>query len=139
MSLVYNAQRTELLTLFDKDFPTAFGWHSPALNSIVLLLLLCRDIHRLSSHEIALVGTQIADALSYIHKNNLVVLGMNPQNILIQMDKTEGIPVVKLTDVSLAQCSKLGEEFEVGPIVGARGFVAPEVRLTSGNVGDSST
>lgn len=96
---------------------------------------MCRNIHRLTSHEIALVGAQIADALSYIHANGLTVLRVNPQNVLIQMNKFDRTPIAKLTDVSLAHCSKNGENIRTSPITGARGFVAPEVRIRFSGVG----
>lgn len=81
---------------------------------------------------VAGVGSEVADAVDYLHRKNIVHRDVKPQNILIGSDL---VPL--LTDFGLARPEEVGESPLTHPEnpVGTPDYMSPEmVELGSGNV-----
>lgn len=81
----------------------------------------------MSSEVIGVIAAQLASAIAHVHSHGLVLISLSPQNAVIQMGRPGGIPVVKITDVKLAECSKGDWQYNKGVKLRSQGYIAPEV------------
>ncbi|HVN72377.1 MAG TPA: serine/threonine-protein kinase [Desulfomonilia bacterium] len=88
----------------------------------VPLNIYCRE-KPLDPEEIAHIGIQVADSLSYAHIHGIVHRDIKPQNIMIAPGG-----VVKLTDFGIAHIEdpEASHQTQAGEILGTPNFMSPE-------------
>ncbi|GMH40429.1 hypothetical protein BSKO_08333 [Bryopsis sp. KO-2023] len=82
----------------------------------------------LSSEVVRQIGIQLAGGLASIHSHDFVLLGLNPDDIVVEATPTAEINA-KISDVSLVQCvgAPLTNDIQNAIKHRGRSFVAPEV------------
>lgn len=78
-----------------------------------------------SEHEAARIMYQLLDAVSYLHKNNVVHRDIKPENILFETREEDSD--IKLIDFGLSRKHKGSREAPMSTIVGTPYYLAPEV------------
>jgi len=86
----------------------------------------------LPSEVAAIVGLQLAEALSYAHESGVVHRDIKPENIMIRQDG-----VVKLMDFGIARFLDETNITMTGALVGSPAYMSPE-QVLERNVGPSS-
>ena len=77
---------------------------------------------RLPVERAALIAAQVADALDFAHKNNVVHRDIKPANIMIESGDR-----VKVTDFGIAKATDSGEHLTVtGSLLGTPSYMSPE-------------
>ena len=82
-----------------------------------------RTLRRFQQSNVAFYSAQIALALSYLHKNDIMYRDLKPENILVQKDG-----YLKLSDFGLAKQAKLSNTF-----CGTPEYISPEILLGTGH------
>jgi len=83
------------------------------------------DRGALRSSAVAAIGTQICDALAYIHAHGVVHRDVSPGNMLLQGTPATGV-TAKLTDLGIARFVDDGRVTTTGTVVGTAGYLSPE-------------
>jgi serine/threonine protein kinase len=77
---------------------------------------------RLPVERAALIAAQVADALDFAHRNNVVHRDIKPANIMIETGDR-----VKVTDFGIAKATDSGEHLTVtGSLLGTPSYMSPE-------------
>src|SRR2546422_2033177 len=77
---------------------------------------------RLPVDRAAALGAQVADALDFAHKNNVVHRDIKPANIMIEAGDR-----VKVTDFGIAKVTDSGEHLTMtGSLLGTPSYISPE-------------
>ena len=79
----------------------------------------------LSTKEKVELMAQTADGIRHLHANNIIHRDLKPENILVQK-KTDGSPVIKLSDFGVSKFIDEGMMSTMSSDVGSSGFKAPE-------------
>lgn len=88
--------------------------------------------HRLASgpmkpRQVADIGAQMADALSYVHGREVIHRDVKPENILVTETPTFGYTLIaKLADFGVAQFSDATRLTSNGAIMGTAAYISPE-------------
>jgi eukaryotic-like serine/threonine-protein kinase len=107
--------------------PAAPSGQSPSSSSPVVLPARRSDGSKSSGrketywHSVALIGTQVADALEYAHKQGIKHRDIKPANLLLDAQGT-----VWVTDFGLAKADDQQELTQTGDIVGTLRYMPPE-------------
>jgi len=81
----------------------------------------------MTPRQVADVGAQIADALSYVHGHSIVHRDVKPENILVADVPTLGYTVMaKLADFGVAQFIDGSRLTSDGAIMGTAAYISPE-------------
>jgi serine/threonine protein kinase len=77
---------------------------------------------RMSVERAAAIGTQVADALAYAHKHNVVHRDIKPANIMIEPGDH-----VKVTDFGIAKATDMADHLTAtGSLLGTPSYMSPE-------------
>ena len=79
----------------------------------------------LSTKEKVELMAQTADGIQHLHVNNIIHRDLKPENILVQK-KTDGSPIVKLSDFGVSKFIDDGMNSAMSSDVGSSAFKAPE-------------
>ncbi|PRY67415.1 serine/threonine protein kinase [Glaciihabitans tibetensis] len=111
----------------------------PALSRMYLVMELVRGstlqdlITRgtLSARQIAQLGTDLAEALEYIHLNGIIHRDVKPANILMVEYSVDGArPRAKLADFGIALLNDAARITMEGATTGTAGYLSPEQALS---------
>ncbi|WP_157802255.1 serine/threonine-protein kinase [Diaminobutyricimonas aerilata] len=91
----------------------------------------------LELHEVADLGSQIAEALAYVHAHQIVHRDVKPANILIAEGGQGLRRVAKLTDFGIAQFAGGNRITSAGTVIGTASYLSPE-QTSTGQVSGAS-
>jgi serine/threonine protein kinase len=81
-----------------------------------------------SADDVAVLGAQVADALAYVHRRNIVHRDIKPANILLSVSPDPDTPIAaKLTDFGIARLLDGGQRMTTqGATIGTANYLSPE-------------
>jgi serine/threonine-protein kinase len=81
-----------------------------------------RGSGRMSVERAAAIGSQVADALAFAHKHNVVHRDIKPANIMVEPGDT-----VKVTDFGIAKATDMADHLTAtGSLLGTPSYMSPE-------------
>ncbi len=113
-----------IVTIYDYDFSESQGFSYIAMEYIdgVGLDRIIADTGRIPVERAAALGVQIAEALDYAHKHEVVHRDIKPANIMIEADDR-----VKITDFGIAKPGDAAENLTAtGSLLGTPSYMSPE-------------
>jgi eukaryotic-like serine/threonine-protein kinase len=115
-----------------EDFVTTDGGEHfmvmELLEGIDLRTAIARE-GKLAPERVAMIGEQVASALSAVHKVNIVHRDLKPDNIFLTKDKN-GQEVAKLLDFGVAKFTDQQGVTRAGTTMGTPQYMAPEMIIT---------
>ncbi|WP_263731539.1 serine/threonine-protein kinase [Cellulomonas sp. SG140] len=90
----------------------------------------------LSTDDVRRVGTQVADALAYVHGRGLVHRDVKPGNILLGADPSGAVDA-RLADFGIARLEDGTRLTATGQLVGTAAYLSPE-QVRGGSVGPAT-
>lgn len=90
----------------------------------------------LSTDDVRLVGTQVADALAYVHGRGLVHRDVKPGNILVGADLSGAVDA-RLADFGIARLEDGTRLTATGQLLGTAAYLSPE-QVRGGSVGPAT-
>ncbi len=118
-----NLQHPHILPLFDSGEAEAFLYYvMPFIDGETLRDKLNRET-QLGIDEAVKIATEVADALDYAHRNNVIHRDIKPENILLH----DGRPMVADFGIALAVSAAAGGRMtETGMSLGTPHYMSPE-------------
>ncbi|MEE9152436.1 MAG: serine/threonine-protein kinase, partial [Thermoplasmata archaeon] len=117
-----NLQHPHILPLFDSGEADGFLYYvMPFVEGETLRDKLNRET-QLGIEEAVNITTQVADALDYAHRHNVIHRDIKPENILLH----DGRPVVSDFGIALAVSAAGGRMTETGMSLGTPHYMSPE-------------
>ena len=92
---------------------------------------------RVDERMTALIGADIADALSYVHERGIVHRDLKPGNLLVPTRASGSGPHAKLADFGIARLVDSTRVTSAGSFLGTAGYLSPE-QASGGVVGPPS-
>lgn len=96
-----------------------------------------RDAEPLSPPDVAYIGSELADALAYIHGRGVIHRDVKPANILLPPTVSGTLPRAKLTDFGIARMLDGARITATNATLGTANYLSPE-QASSRDVGFSS-
>ncbi len=118
-----NLQHPHILPLFDSGEADSFLYYvMPFIDGETLRDKLNRET-QLGIDEAVKITTEVADALDYAHRNNVIHRDIKPENILLH----DGRPMVADFGIALAVSAAAGRRMtETGLSLGTSHYMSPE-------------
>lgn len=80
---------------------------------------------RISEDDAREIFIQMADAIAYLHRENVSHRDLKPENILVQENPTTGAVEIKISDFGLSRTTQSNKAMET--MAGTLDYCAPEI------------